>query len=301
MQWNATGTTVAGITGSSGTGANQLNQPVNLFVDANYNMYIADTGNHRIQFWRAGATSGTTIAGTPGSAGSGVTQLNSPSDVSVDTSGNIYVADRYNNRIQYFRNGTTTGVTVSTGWGGTGGFRGVVVSPNNLIYAIDGTNSALWLNNTVQLGYAGNGGASNQLNMPQGLALDTAVNVGYVYIVNSDQHTIIQWAQVPGVGNIVAGNNGTQGNDNFTLRYPASVKIDYLGNLYVMDNSNHRVQLYCRYPTVLSYGRTIAGTGVQGSTTTALNYPSGIALDKDLNVYVADKDNHRIQKFNRIS
>lgn len=300
MQWNTTGTTVAGITGNSGNAANQLNQPWNLFVDTNYNMYIADSQNHRIQFWPAGATSGTTVAGTTSSAGNSATQLNTPLDVFVDTNQNIYVADSNNNRIQFFRNGTTTGITQSTGWGGTGGFRGVVVSSSNLIYAADGTNHALWLNNTVQLGYAGAGGVSNQLNYPQGIALDTTINVGYVYIANTLQHTIIQWDLTPGQGIVVAGSNGFQGTDNVTLKYPAAVKLDPLGNLYVVDNNNHRVQLYCRYPTVLSYGRTVAGTGVQGSSAVTLTYPSGIALDKDLNIYVADNSNHRIQKFNRI-
>ena len=301
MQWNTTGTTVAGVTGSSGNTANKLNQPSNLFVDNNYNMYIADSGNHRIQFWAAGATNGTTVAGTTSSSGNSATQLNSPADVFVDSSGNIYVADRTNNRIQFFRNGTTTGTTQSTGWGGTGAFAGVVVSPSNLVYASDSTNHALWLNNTVQLGYASGGSASNQLNIPQGIALDTSNNVGYVYIANTQQHTIVQWALVPGVGNVVAGSNSNPGSDNSSLRYPVAVKIDYLGNLFVVDNNNHRIQLYCRFPSVLSYGRTIAGIGVLGASAVALNYPSGIALDKDLNFYVADNSNHRIQKFNRIA
>ena len=301
MQWNTTGTTVAGLTGSAANAANLLNQPWNLFVDTNYNMYIADSGNHRIQFWPAGAVLGTTVAGIPASFGNSATQLNTPSDVFVDTSGNIYVADRVNNRIQFFRNGTTTGVTASTGWGGTGGFRGVVVGSSNLIYAADTSNHALWRNNTVPLGYNGAGGASTQLNGPQGIALDTTINIGYVYIANANQHTVVQWTPGSSNGSVVAGNNGVNGSTNSTMQYPVAVKIDPLGNLFVVDNNNHRVQLYCRYPTVLSYGRTVAGTGVLGNTPVTLNYPSGIALDKDLNIYVADTGNHRIQKFNRIA
>ena len=122
----------------------------------------------------------------------------------------------------------------------------------------------------------------------------------YVYFANTLQHTIIQWDLTPDQGNIVAGSNGMQGTNNLTLRFPVAVKIDPLGNLFVVDNNNHRVQLYCRYPTVLSYGRTVAGTGVSGSNAVSLTFPSGIALDKDLNIYVADNGNHRIQKFNRI-
>jgi hypothetical protein len=301
MQWNTTGTTVAGLTGSGGNAANLFNQPWNLFVDTNYNMYIADALNHRIQFWPAGASLGITVAGIAASAGSTATLLNTPSDVFVDSNGNFYVADRLNNRIQFFRNGSTTGTTVTTGWGGVGGFRGVAVSPGNVIFGSDTSNHALWRNATVPLGYAGGGGASNQLNGPQGIAYDTTINPGYVYIANANQHTIVQWALTLNAGNVVAGTNGVPGTNNSTMNYPVAVKLDPLGNLFVVDNNNHRVQLYCRFPTVLTYGRTVAGTGVLGNTPVTLNYPSGIALDKDLNIYVADTSNHRIQKYNRIA
>ena len=301
MQWNTTGVTVAGVTGTSGTAANRLNQPWNLFVDTNYNMYIADAGNHRIQLWPAGAASGTTMACVTGSSGSSATQLNLPTDVFVDSRGNFYVADRTNNRIQFFPNGSTTGSTVTTGWGGLGSFRGVLVDSSNNVFGSDNSNNALWRNHTVQLGYNGAGGASNQLNGPAGIAADTTTNVGYIYIANANQHTIVQWATVTNVGSVVAGSNGVSGTNNNTLNFPAAVKIDPLGNLFVADNNNHRIQLYCRFPSVLSYGRTIAGIGVLGASAVALNYPSGIALDEDLNFYVADNSNHRIQKFTRIT
>ena len=301
MRWNMTGVTVAGM-GGSGSGANQLSQPWNLFVDANRNMYIADAANHRIQYYANGASSGTTIAGTTGSWGSSSTQLNMPSDVFVDSNNNMYVADRNNNRIQFFRNLTSTGIAISTGWGGTGNFRGVQVASGGVIYGADTSNNALWRNNTVPLGYQGAGGGSNQLNGPQGITVDTTINVGYVYIANANQHTIVQWVPgTTGTSTVVAGTNGVSGSSNSTMTFPVAVRIDPLGNLFVVDNNNHRIQLYCRYPTVSSTGRTIIGTGAAGSTATTLNFPSGLALDSDLNVYVADNANNRIQRFSRIS
>ena len=300
MRWNMTGVTVAG-TGVAGSAANQLSQPWNLFVDSNYNLYIADSANHRIQFWPAGASNGTTRAGTSGTSGSNASQLNTPSDVFVTSNGNVYVADRTNNRIQFFLNGSTTGTTASAGWGGTGGFRGVQVTSTGIIYGSDTSNHALWRNNTVPFGYNGGGGAANQLNGPQGIALDTTINVGYLYIANTNQHTIVQWIPVTSSVTVVAGTNGVLGSNNSTMAYPVAVRIDPLGNLFVVDNNNHRIQLYCRFPTVSSTARTIIGTGTLGSTATTLNYPSGIALDNDLNIYVADNSNHRIQKFARIA
>lgn len=175
------------------------------------------------------------------------------------------------------------------------------VTSVGLIYGSDTSNNALWRNNTVPLGYTGGGGASNQLNGNQGIALDTTVNVGYIYIANANQHTIVQWIPVSRTGTVVAGTNGVQGSSNTTMQFPVAVRIDPLGNLFVVDNNNHRIQLYCRFPTVSSTGRTIIGTGSMSSTPTTLRYPSGIALDSDLNIYVADNDNHRIQRFNRIA
>lgn len=299
MAWNTTGITVAG-TGVSGTAANQFNQPWSIFLNSNNDLYVADAYNHRIQLWTSGASSGTTIAGTTNTAGSSATLLNTPSDIFVDNSGNFYVADRVNNRIQFFRNGSTTGITVTTGWGTVGNFRGVVVSSSNMIYGSDTSNGALWRNATVQLGYNGAGGGSNQLNSPQGIALDSTVNVGTVYIANTNQHTVVQWTPGSSTGTVVAGSNGVSGSTNQTLRSPVGVRLDSNGNLYVVDNNNHRIQLYCRYPTVSSNARTIAGTGNMGSTATTLNYPAGMALDSNLNLYVADTSNHRIQKFVRI-
>ena len=301
MSWNRTGVVVAGTTGTFGSAANQLSQPWNLFVDAHKNMYIADAANHRIQFWPNGASSGTTIAGTTGSWGSSSTQLNMPSDVFVDANGNFYVADRNNNRIQFFRNGTTNGISVSNGWGGTGGFRGVQVTSAGLIYGSDTSNNALWRNNTVPFGYAGGGGASHQLNGNQGITLDTTINNGYIYLANANQHTIVQWIPVSSTGTVVAGTNGVLGSSNTTMAYPVAVRIDPLGNLFVVDNNNHRVQLYCRFPTVSTTARTIIGTGSSGSTLTTLTFPSGLALDNDLNIYVADNSNHRIIRFARIT
>jgi DNA-binding beta-propeller fold protein YncE len=66
------------------------------------NLYVADTGNNRIQLFLAGQTVATTIAGITGSPGSSSVQLNSPYSVRLDNQLNLYVADLTNNRIQKF-------------------------------------------------------------------------------------------------------------------------------------------------------------------------------------------------------
>ena len=82
-----------------------------MYIDANGNIYIADTGNHRVQKWTPGATSGITVAGT-GISGNSSSALSMPNDVYVAADGAIYIADTGNNRIQKWLPGATSGTTV---------------------------------------------------------------------------------------------------------------------------------------------------------------------------------------------
>ena len=107
MKWGTTysdgGTLVAGVTGSAGSGTNQLYNPRGLDVDSSGNIYIADYQRHRIMKWASGASAGTLVAGVSGSYSSGTNNLYYPFGVDVDASGNIYVADYSNHRIQRFQ------------------------------------------------------------------------------------------------------------------------------------------------------------------------------------------------------
>ncbi|CAF1408412.1 unnamed protein product [Adineta steineri] len=95
-------TLLVGSTGVSGSSSTLLNGPVGVAVDQYGNIYVADSNNHRIQFFLAGQSSATTIAGVSGSAGTSATQLNWPYGVTLDSQFNLYVADTYNNRVQRF-------------------------------------------------------------------------------------------------------------------------------------------------------------------------------------------------------
>ena len=277
-----------------------MNEPWNIYIEQINNiLYIADSVNHRIQRWFLNGSNGATVAGVTNSAGSSSTQLNKPRDVYVDSSQNLYVADSLNGRIQYFSNGNLNGVTVSSSWTNIGELWGVQFF-NGFIYANDNTKSAVWRNGTTVAGNQGTGSAANQLNLPQGFSVDTSILPGTLYIVNSQQHTIVQWLVGASNGTIVAGLNGIQGSNASLLKFPVSMKLDSDGNMFIVDNNNHRIQLYCRNSTSNRIGRTIVGTGVPGNTAQTLNYPAGIALDSALNLYVSDTSNHRIQRFRRL-
>ena len=85
---NGVGVILAGSSGP-GSAADQLLQPFGNFMAGNQTLYIADYGNHRIQKWPAGATSGITVAGVTGSAGSSLAQLKNPIAIAVDNNGYV--------------------------------------------------------------------------------------------------------------------------------------------------------------------------------------------------------------------
>jgi hypothetical protein len=87
--------TVAG-TGHSGSTASMLYSPWGIFVDVNFDLYVADSGNNRIQLFQAGQTNALTVAGN---GASNTITLNNPTGVVLDANKYLYIVDSYNNRI----------------------------------------------------------------------------------------------------------------------------------------------------------------------------------------------------------
>jgi hypothetical protein len=117
LSCSTSGITVFG-TGAAGSASDHLNNPYHLVFDSSGSSYIADYYNHRVQKFD-GSSIGTTVAGqASGQSGTGSYYLNQPTYVLIDSSGNLYVSDSQNHRVQYFANGSMNGVTVA----GTGKF-----------------------------------------------------------------------------------------------------------------------------------------------------------------------------------
>jgi hypothetical protein len=120
---NATKITVAG-TGSPGSKSNELDMPWGIFVNTNFDLYVADAVNNRIQLFRSGELNGTTVAGN------GIPKnlrLKFPTDVILDADGYLYIADTHNHRVIRLRDGGFQCVI------GCSGKRGS--APNELQYA----------------------------------------------------------------------------------------------------------------------------------------------------------------------
>ena len=254
-------TTVAGngTLGFSGDGgpatSAQLSGPSNVAVDSAGNLYIVDTGNQRIRKVSNGII--TTVAGNGAQGFSGDNgpaidaRLYNPSAVAVDSAGNLYIADSYNNRIREVSNGMIT--TVAGGVPPTGTIP--ILGPGLPPYG----------------GFGGDGGPATAAQMydPTGVAVDAA---GNLYIADYFNGRIREVSA--GVITTVAGG-GTSLSDGS----PTSAKLgpsgsrDPSGNLYIADVGSNRIRK-------LSGGviTTVAGNGQPPAVYSGDNGPATSAL-----------------------
>ncbi len=293
----ANGTLAAGdASGNNGTAQNLLDNPFGLFVDNSGNIYIADQVNNRIQKWAPGATTGVTVAGSPiGTSGTADSLLYSPTGVYVDNSGNIYVADFANSRIQMFRPGVRAAVTVAGSASGTSGSADSLLDYPIAVF-LDGSGNLFvsdYDNNRVQKFAPGsktgvtvaNGTATSQLANPSGLYIDNNNNL---FVADNGNNRILKFVPGNTLGTTVAGDSDKIfGSDASHLIAPDAIYVDGTGNLYIADVGNNRIQ---RWAPGATSGATIAGYAHD------LQKPQGIYMSNG-QLYVSDAGNERILQY----
>lgn len=277
-------------TDSSQNYISQLNNPSGVALDSLGNLYIADTGNHRICMLDiygnlttyAGSSSG--VAGYRDS-GDFNALFDSPTAIALDRDGNMYVADTGNNAIR--------------------------IIEKHLIYDSPGIN--LKSNHAIVNTLVGNGstvvnsavGSGNRLNSPRGIAVDLA---GSVYIADTGNHRI---CKITGGGNLItlAGSttlggtlsylsgflNGTGTNASFSS--PTGLSVDILGNIIVADTGNNSIRRITpggKVTTVAGNGQPFFKDGKR--ETASFKAPVGIAIDFQNIIYVSDTGNNLIRR-----
>jgi uncharacterized repeat protein (TIGR01451 family) len=268
------GTGVQGDSGDEGQAtAAGLSNPEGLAVDSHGNLYIADTARIRMV-----ATDGTisTVAGSgsggySGDGGPAIhAGLQAPQGVAVDTAGNIYIADTYNQVIR-------------------------MVGLDGNISTVAGTAHTT--------GFSGDGGpaVNAQFSTPMSVAVDAA---GNVYIADYSNNRIRKLLVADGTISTVAGNgsNSDSGDGGAatlaSLHTPHGVAVDAAGNIYIATVGSKVRKVSAADGTI----STLAGTGVPGysgdgglATSAQLSQPSAVAVSASGEVYIADTGNSVIR------
>jgi len=297
----------------------QFDSPYSVTVDLNGNLYVADQLNHCIQkITPAGVVSTLAGNGTEGyKDGTGqVAKFNCPLGITVDSSGNFYVADQLNHCIRKI---TPAGVVSTLAGNGKEGYKdgpgstarfmspySVTVNSDDNVYVADTFNHCIRKITPagVVSTFAGNGkegykdgfGSTAQFNSPIGVAADFD---GNVYVADTFNHRIRKITPRGAVSTLAGGKKGYEDGIDTEAQFnlPTDVAVDSDDSIYVADTLNHCV----RKVTPAGEVSTLAGIGTEGyrdgpGSEARFNYPTGVAVNFDGNIYVADTNSYRIRK-----
>jgi hypothetical protein len=267
------GTGTGGYNGDGGLAVNaQLKNPHDVMADGSGNVYIADRGNHRIRMIDSSGNistiAGTGTAGYNGDGGLATSaQLNNPSGLGMDTSGNIYIADASNDRIRKIDSSGNISTVAGTGVGGFSGDTGPATSA--------------------------------QLDTPQGLKVN---NAGEIFIADASNHRV---RKVGTSGNITTiagtGTPGLSGDGgpgtSADLKYPVSIELGPSGGIYVADALNYRIRLIDGSGDITTVAGTTQGFSGDGgpATSAQMDEVYGVTTGTDGTLYIADTGNNRVR------
>ncbi len=309
--------------GRSGGGAGQLDYPEGIATGSSGDVYVDDYANYRIDEFSAagafieaygwgvvdGASQFETCTSScrTGIAGGGAGQLNHAYDVATGGSGDVYVADAGNSRIDEFSAG---GAFIRAwGWG-----------------VSDGMNKFETCTSTCQAGAPG--GGAGQLFDPDGVATDS---LGDVYVADSDERIdefsaagafikAYGWGVVDGASRFETCTStcqdGVFGGGAGQFYAPAGVATDSSGDVYVSDEGNQRIDEFSAaggFIRAWGWGVSDGASSFETCTSTCqpglagsgagqfdLVAPDGVATDSSGDVYVADSANGRIDEFSHV-
>jgi DNA-binding beta-propeller fold protein YncE len=312
--------------GPLGSGNGQFRSPKGIVVAPNGAVYVADTGNNRVQ---------TLVAASEipsydlqfGSEGTESGQFKSPQSTAVAANGNVYVADTGNGRIEEL---SATGAYI-TKWSVTSP-QSVAVATNGNVYVITSNYVFEYTSSGTLVTFWGSEGTTNgHFKSPEGIAVGAS---GNVYVADTGNNRVQEFSSS---GTYIA-QWGKEGTGNGEFKSPEGIVATQNGGIYVTDTHNNRVQEFSPsgtfltkwgsvgkgkglftepvaitiarngsvyvgetgYGTVQEFtatGEYIATTGSSGSGNGQFNGPKGMSVAANGNLYVADTGNNRVQEF----
>lgn len=270
------GTGKAGFSGDGGPADNaDLNLPSGLAADRKGNIYISDRSNDRIRIVdKKGVIhtyAGSGVAGFLGDAGPALeAQLDKPFGIALDEKGNLFIADRNNNRVRK-------------------------VSAEGIITTVAGDGGFFFM---------GDNGPAYRASVaaPTGVATDKK---GNLYIADRNNNRIRVVDKLGMIRTVVGtGQQGYNGDSELAretnLYLPFGLTIDQEDNLLVIDRSHYRIRHINPKNGAV---KTVAGNGLKlfagdggPATGATLSFPHGMVVDKEDNLIFSDKGHYRIRK-----
>ncbi len=330
--------TVAGYPGVQGcfgdggpASAGQLDKPTQVTVDSKGNFYFADYYTYIVRMVTASTGFLSTIAGNgsfgqvPGNdsniqncliattTGQTNSELGFVNGMAVDSAGNVYVSDTSHFivvKIDTSTNMTTFAGNVTRGYSGDGaaataaqmyfpaglaldkaGNLYVADYGNYTVRKIDTTGKISTVAGTGNYGYSGDGAAATKATLAQPVAVAVDVS-GNIFIADPGNNNVREITSDGNIHTIASNVNAI------------SLAVDASDNLYFVDGVSSTVQEITAGGTVVR----IAGTGAPGysqdgiqANLSQLNYPNGVALDSQGDIFVADTNNETIRKLTPLS
>ena len=293
--------------GGTTTAANTLNNPIGVTVDSTGTLWVADAWNNRVLRFdnaasktasandangvlgQAGFTSGWSNRGS----GAATNTLNNPIGVTVDSTGTLWVADTYNNRVLRFDNAASKTASAN--------------DANGVLGQADFTS--YWSNRDGPV-------AANTLYLPDGVAVS---GDGTLLVADTNNNRVLRFSSAT-TKNDGAAADGVLGQADFTsnastvtanrLHLPDGVAVDpTTGKVFVADSNNSRV---LRFASAASLANGAAAEGVLGQAdftsywsnrdngvvaANTLNYPVAVTVSGDGTLWVVDSGNNRVLRF----
>jgi prepilin-type N-terminal cleavage/methylation domain-containing protein len=293
-------------------------------------MYVVDNSNNRVQkftkstgvFINGIGAGYNGVAGTIGSAGAGNGQLAQPIGIAIDSSGNLWVGDDNNGRIEEFDGNGNYLSKFGSGGTGNGQFKllhGIAIDSRGNFWLADYDNNRVeelnskgsWLQ-TIPTGCpdaampaCASGTGNGQFNSPSGIAVDSSGNIWVGdWGNNRVQKFDIGGNFLMGIGagyNGVAGAIGSSGTASGQFNGTNGIAIDSSGNVWVADSGNNRVQEFNSSGT---YIRQLGCAGTAKCTwnvgATGLPSPQDITFDPYGNVWVTSWGGNRVEEFDSL-
>ncbi|WP_445716603.1 T9SS type A sorting domain-containing protein [Flavobacterium sp.] len=241
-----------------------FNNPIDLIVDSNGNVFVSDTSNHCVRkITPSGDVSTFAGSGSGDQDGQGVNaKFNFPFGIAIDNFDNLYIADAGNNKIRK-------------------------IDPSGNVSSIAGSTSS---------GNQDGNGIFARFNSPRDLVVD--VN-GNIYVADTFNYRIRKISPNGDVTTFAGSLEGSQDGVGTAAKFdkPVSIAIDSNGDLFVIDNTSHRIRkITTSTADVVTFAGNSPGHSNGIGTAAAFYHPNGLAIDNNNMVYVADVYNNAIRK-----